>query len=79
MKQRKIEHNKKAFRLLGLSILNRLDTFLRTIEDIRAATNKAWVLGNEFFKAQIEQKTGRPSQARKVGGDIRSEEYRRLI
>jgi len=51
----------------------------RTIEDIRAATNKAWVLGSEFFKAQIEQKTGRPSQARKVGGDRRSEEYRRSI
>jgi len=26
----------------------------RTIEDIRAATNKAWVLGSEYFKAQIE-------------------------
>jgi len=51
----------------------------RTIEEIRAATNKAWVLGSEYFKAQIEQKTGRPSQPRKTGGDRRSEEYRRLV
>jgi len=51
----------------------------RTIEEIRAATNKAWVLGSEYFKAQIEQKTGRPSQPRKVGGDRRSEGYRQLV
>jgi len=51
----------------------------KTIEEIRAATNKAWVLGNEYFKAQIEQKTGRPSQPRKTGGDRRSEGYRQLV
>ena len=31
----------------------------RDLAAIREATNKAWVLGDERFKAQIEAKTGR--------------------
>ena len=49
----------------------------RTLEEIREATNKAWVLGSDYFKAKIEEKTGRSSQPSKVGGDRRSERYHR--
>ena len=44
----------------------------RTIEEIRAATNKAWVLGNERFLQQIEDLSQRQAQPKPRGGDKRS-------
>lgn len=47
-----------------------------TLTEIRDATNKAWVLGNNGFKKQVEQQTGRRSSPQKRGGDRKSEKYR---
>jgi len=46
-----------------------------TLEEIRDALNKAWVLGNDRFKQQIEQQTGRRASPVKRGGDRKSNEY----
>lgn len=51
----------------------------RTLEAIREATNKAWVLGRDRFKANIAKKTGRPVQSSGHGGDRKSEVYWRGI
>lgn len=48
----------------------------RDLAEIREATNKAWVLGDERFKAQIEAKTGRRTVPRGRGGDRKSVAYR---
>lgn len=48
----------------------------RTLDDIRTATNKAWVLGNERFKAMIERKLDRQASPAARGGDRKSESYR---
>lgn len=47
----------------------------RDINEIRAATNKAWVLGSDRFKAQIEEKTGRRSMPAGRGGDRKSARF----
>jgi putative transposase len=44
---------------------------------IRDATNKAWVLGDGDFCAQIERQLNRRTSPRPRGGDRRSEAYRR--
>ena len=48
----------------------------KTIEAIRMATNKAWVLGAERFQQQIEDLTQRPAKPKPRGGDRRSEKVR---
>ena len=48
----------------------------KTLEEIRASTNKAWVLGSEHFKRQIESQLNRPAVARPRGGDRKSIKYR---
>ena len=48
----------------------------KTLEEIREATNKSWVLGSERFKAQIEKHSGRTAAPRARGGDRKSESYR---
>ncbi|MGO4894265.1 hypothetical protein [Flavobacterium sp. W21_SRS_FM6] len=47
-----------------------------TIEEIRTATNKAWVLGEDRFKQQIEQITGRRASPLPQGGDRKSNSFR---
>lgn len=47
-----------------------------TLQKIRDATNKAWVLGENRFKQQIEQQTGRRSEPLAKGGDRRSKSFR---
>ncbi|TAH40927.1 MAG: transposase, partial [Gammaproteobacteria bacterium] len=42
---------------------------------IREASNKAWVLGDDRFKRQIEAKTGRRSMPAGRGGDRKSARY----
>jgi len=47
-----------------------------TIKEIRDATNKAWVLGCDRFKQQIEIQTGRRASPQVRGGDRKSEKYK---
>ena len=49
----------------------------KTLEALREATNKAWVMGGERFKASVSKKIDRPVQTRGHGGDRKSEAYRR--
>jgi len=46
-----------------------------TLDEIRNATNKAWVLGGKHFKQQIEEQTGRQSSPSQRGGDRKSKNY----
>lgn len=47
-----------------------------SLEAIREATNKAWVLGSDRFKRQIEKAVNRPVASKGHGGDRKSERYR---
>ena len=49
----------------------------REMTAIREATNKAWVLGSDRFKAQFEAKTGRQPAPSGRGGDRKSIEFRK--
>lgn len=49
----------------------------KTLSEIREATNKAWVLGNDRFKDKIEAQLARQAAPRARGGDRKSEEYRK--
>ena len=44
-----------------------------SLTEIREATNKAWVLGNDRFKQRIQKKLGRQVEPRLKGGDRKSE------
>ena len=46
-----------------------------TLDEIRESTNKAWVLGDSRFKAQVENVTGRSASPSHRGGDRKSEKY----
>ena len=48
----------------------------RQLSEIREATNKGWVLGDDRFKAQIQIKTGRRAVPLGRGGDRKSAEFR---
>jgi putative transposase len=50
-----------------------------TLEAIREATNKAWVLGSERFKRRIAKQLDRPVTSSGHGGDRRSEAYQRAV
>ena len=47
-----------------------------TLEALREATNKAWVMGGERFKARMSKKMDRPVQSSGHGGDRKSKAYR---
>lgn len=47
----------------------------RTLDEIRSATNKAWVLGSDYFKDRIESKLNRPTRPSQRGGDRKSKAY----
>lgn len=47
----------------------------KELTEIREATNKAWVLGSERFKTQIEQLTKRQATPKARGGDRKSNDY----
>ena len=49
----------------------------KTLDEIRTATNKSWVLGNDSFRKRIEKKLGRRVTATARGGDRKSKEYRK--
>jgi putative transposase len=46
-----------------------------TLDEIRSATNKAWVLGDARFQQQVEKATGRSAAPRQRGGDRKSEKF----
>lgn len=48
----------------------------RDLTAIREATNKAWVLGDDRFKAQIEARTGRRPVPLGRGGDRKSADFK---
>ena len=50
-----------------------------TLETIREATNKAWVLGSERFKKKIEKKLTRQAGSAGLGGDRKSAAYRKGV
>ncbi len=50
-----------------------------TLDEIRAATNKGWVLGTDRFRKNVEQMLDRPAAPRPKGGDRRSKAYRESI
>ena len=47
-----------------------------TLDEIRDATNKAWVLGSNKFKQQIETQTGRRTSPLPSGGDRKSKAFK---
>lgn len=47
----------------------------RVLEDIREATNKAWVLGSTRFKKRMSKKLKRPVESSGRGGDRKSRKY----
>jgi putative transposase len=48
-----------------------------TMEEIRDSINKTWVLGDNKFKSQIEQQTGRRVSPLPKGGDRKSEKFKK--
>jgi len=55
--------------------LFRLHIAAKTLVEIRDATNKAWVLGNDRFKNKVEKLTLRQAKPRIRGGDRKSKEF----
>lgn len=49
----------------------------KTLDEIRSATNKAWVLGNDRFKHRIQTQLDRRLEPKARGGDRKSIEYRK--
>jgi len=47
-----------------------------SIAEIRDATNKAWVLGDDRYKQRIQKQLGRRVEPKAKGGDRKSEEFR---
>ena len=47
-----------------------------SLEEIREATNKAWVLGNDRFKQRVQEKLDRRVEPKARGGDRKSEKFR---
>jgi putative transposase len=47
-----------------------------SLTEIRDATNKSWVLGDNRFKQQIEEQTGRRASPLPRGGDKKSKTYK---
>ena len=46
-----------------------------SITEIREATNKAWVLGNDRFKQRIQVQLGKRVGPKAIGGDRKSEQF----
>ena len=44
--------------------------------EIREATNKAWVLGNDRFKQRIQEQLGRRVEPKARGGDRKSQQFK---
>ena len=51
----------------------------KTLEDLREATNKSWVLGSDFFKEAIDAKVNRAMSPKARGGDRKSKRFKDKI
>ena len=78
-------HPHEEYLSLGDTLEKRLKAYLnlyetpisqKTLDFIRESTNKAWVLGDEFFKKDIAAKVDRQLEALSKGGDHKSELYK---
>jgi putative transposase len=47
------------------------------MEEIRVATNKAWVLGDDRFKEKVDKLIARQVEPKSRGGDRRSELFKK--
>lgn len=65
------EKRQKTYRSLFESHIEDL-----ALQEIRDATNKAWVLGDNRFKEQIEQQAGRRASPLPKGGDRKSTTFK---
>lgn len=65
---------KKAYQALFSAHIDEL-----ALQEIREATNKAWVLGDTRFKQQIEKDTGRRASHLGKGGDRKSRSFLKSI
>lgn len=65
------EERQAAYRALFKSHISE-----KTLEEIRQATNKAWVLGSSYFKEKIAKQLNRPAIPASKGGDRKSAAYR---
>jgi putative transposase len=64
------EERQSAYRALFKS-----DVSQATLDEIRMATNKAWVLGSDYFKDLIEKQLNRQTKPKDKGGDRKSNKY----
>ncbi len=64
------DERRKAYRQLFRTRITEI-----TLEEIREATNKAWVMGNDRFKTKIEKLTSRQATPKTRGGDRKSDSY----
>jgi putative transposase len=76
--------NHPIYRSLGKQKEARLAAYIKlfdqqlaehTVNEIREATNKPWVLGTASFKQQIEVQIGRRCSPKQRGGDHKSKSY----
>jgi putative transposase len=65
------EARQAAYRLLFKHHISK-----SSVTEIREATNKAWVLGNDRFKRRIQQKLERRVEPAVKGGDRKSEQFK---
>ena len=68
-----------AARRAAYRLLFRRRIAAATLDEIRAATNKGWVLGTDRFRMAVEGLLNRPTAPRPKGGDRRSKAYRKSI
>ena len=68
-----VESRQAAYRSL---FDNALDN--KTLDEIRIAANKAWVLGSDYFIDKISEQVNRQTEPKKRGGDRRSEEFSKI-
>ena len=70
----KEEQRQSAYRQLFRARLPEM-----TLDAIREATNKAWVLGSDRFKRKMEKQLSRPVTSGGHGGDRKSGDYQKTI
>ena len=68
------EKRQESYRGLFTSVIDDM-----TLDAIRDSTNKAWVLGSDYFKKQVNEKVGRPVSPSVRGGDRKSKVFKKKI
>ena len=62
-------------RQAGYRALFQTEIPTQTLDKIRAATNKAWVLGSDYFKERVSSQLNRPTRPNTRGGDRKSKDF----